>query len=323
MKPSPRTPFTLLFLVGLLLLPAGTLRAGTGAAGIEFGKPFWSQWGDGRAELAAYDVSIPRYGEKRSGVAVTIVIPETFSESLRVKADRGKHPASDEFPVLKLNLMTDFPTGVYDYNLMTSAFTTMAPRGGRSAGAPAKVSFSAQEWCGHTWRQFLFDSDAVRFAGHSYFDGEADEAGKLPYPPEGVSEDALLLWARGWAAPPLAPGESVEVPLLTSARISRFAHEEPAWTKAVLGRSAKPQSITVPAGTFEVDVMAATVEAGRKWTFYVEQGGERRVIRWTQSDGEQGDLVASERLKYWEMNGGSFTKALEKLGLRPRPPRTP
>ena len=82
---------------------------------------FWDVWGDGKAELAAYDLTYPRYGESREGVAVTIFVTETFSDSMRVKADPGLHPKSDEFPVMKLNLVEDFPTGIYDYNLMTSA----------------------------------------------------------------------------------------------------------------------------------------------------------------------------------------------------------
>ncbi|MDP3893159.1 Ig-like domain-containing protein [Nocardioides sp.] len=50
-----------------------------------------------------------------------------------MKADRGKHPAQDEFPVLKINLIEDFPTGVYDYNLMTTAFTEVRDVDGSDA----------------------------------------------------------------------------------------------------------------------------------------------------------------------------------------------
>jgi len=99
---------------------------------------------------------------------VTIFVTETFSNALRVKADPGKHPAQDEVPVLKLNLVEDFPTGVYDYNLMSSSFVALTPVNERPAGAPLKVSFSSQEWCGHVWQQMLFDSRAVRLTAHSY-----------------------------------------------------------------------------------------------------------------------------------------------------------
>ncbi|MDP3938991.1 MAG: hypothetical protein Q8R92_12775, partial [Deltaproteobacteria bacterium] len=81
--------------------------------------------------------------------------------------------------------------------------------------------------------------------------------------------------------------------------------------------------ITVPAGAFQADVLTVSLETGRKWTFYVEQGGEHRILRWETNDGERADLIATDRLKYWEMNAASFVSSLKDLGLAPRPPRTP
>ena len=111
---------------------------------------FWDHWGDGKAELNGYALKQPRYGAVRTGTSVLIFVTEDFSDTLRVKADPGKHPASDVYPVMKLNAVRDFPTGIYDYNVMTSAFLRVAP------GWPvAKVSFSSQEWCGHVWHQLV------------------------------------------------------------------------------------------------------------------------------------------------------------------------
>lgn len=219
-----------------------------------FGDAFWNHWGDGRGELAGYDLTFPRYGELRRGVAVAVFVTETFSSSLRVKADPGKHPASDEFPVMKLNLIESFPTGIYDYNLFTSSFIALAGVNGLPAGAPAKVSFSAQEWCGHVYSQLLFDRSAVRQVLHSYFDGEADRTEELPHPAGGLSEDALLMWARGLAAPVLAPGETREAEILGSFKLARLGHRGVAWQKAKLTRQAGTIQATVPAGTFEAEV---------------------------------------------------------------------
>jgi hypothetical protein len=132
---------------------------------------FWSHWGDGRAELSGYRLQQPRYGSSRPGTAVLIYVTEDFSDSLRVKADPGKHPASDVYPVLKLNAVRDFQTGIYDYNVMTSTFARVAP-----AWPIAKVSFSSQEWCGHVWHQLLPRGGSVAGVSHSYFDGEADRS---------------------------------------------------------------------------------------------------------------------------------------------------
>ena len=95
------------------------------------------------------------------------------------------------------------------------------------------------------------------------------------------------------------------------------------WETAVLTHSAKSRKITVPAGTFEADLLTVSVAGGRKWNFYVEQGGMHRVLKWESDDGELAELVASDRQKYWKMNGARFLSSLKGLGLSPRPPRTP
>ncbi len=288
-----------------------------------FDDAFWKQWGDGQAELAGYDLLFPRYGELRRGVAITIFVSETFSNSLRVKADPGKHAASDQFPVMKLNLVEDFQTGIYDYNTMTSSFVALAPANGRPAGSLTKVSFSSQEWCGQVYSHLLFDRDGVRQVLHSYFDGEADQQSQLPYPAGALSEDALWHWARGFAAPSLAPGETREAPLLTSLESSRLRHKPLSWAQAALSRSSASQSISVPAGNIEVEVWSVRLQNGPTRTFYVEKAEPHRIIKWETSDGERAELLASDRLKYWEMHAEGDEAALRKIGLSRRPPRTP
>ena len=83
---------------------------------------FWPHWSDNKAEMNGYRLVQPRYGAKRAGTAVLIYVTEDFSDSLRVKADPGQHPASDVYPVMKLNDVRHFQTGIYDYNVMTSTF---------------------------------------------------------------------------------------------------------------------------------------------------------------------------------------------------------
>ena len=60
--------------------------------------PFWKHWGDGQAEISTYKLVTPRYGEKREGQAVLIYVTEDMSDTLRVKADPGKHPAERRLP---------------------------------------------------------------------------------------------------------------------------------------------------------------------------------------------------------------------------------
>ena len=288
-----------------------------------FGRDFWAHWGDGNAELAGYELTFPRYGAPRTGVAVTIFVTETFANSARVKSDPGNRPPSDEFPVMKLNLVHDFQTGIYDYNEMASRFVALAPVNGRPAGALSKVSFSSQEWCGHVYQQALFDETSIRVTLHSYFDGEADQERMLEYPANGMAEDALHHWARGLAWPALAPGESRSAPLLPSLQRSRHQHQNLAWTTATLARSAAAEEVTTPAGNFIVERFSARIEGGREWTFHVEQAEPHRIVRWESSDGERADLLGAARLPYWKMNGPGFEDELKKLGLAPRVSRMP
>ena len=189
----------LLFLISLAVV---SCFGPPGWAEGRFDDSFWGHWGDGRAELSGYELTFPRYGHDRKGVAVAIYVTETLDVASRVKADRptGSGPP-DELPVMKLNLVEDFPTGIYDYNMMTSVFVGLTPIWNRPAGAVTKVAFSSQEWCGLTHQQVWFHHDFVRHQLHSYFQGEADKSRKIEYPPNGLSEDALLLWARGFAGP--------------------------------------------------------------------------------------------------------------------------
>lgn len=300
-----------------LLAAAPALAQNTVQPSPVYDSAFWKIWGDGQAELAGYDLTFPRYNVPRMGTAVTIFVTESFSNSLRVKADPGKHPPSDQFPAMKLNLIVDFQTGIYDYNEQTSTFIALAPVNSRPAGTPTKISFSSQEWCGHTWYQFLFDADRIRTTLHSYFDGEADQQLSLPYPAGGVAEDQLWLWARSLAAPRLAPGESRQVPFLPSLQSLRHQHAAAAWTTATLERSAKP----APVGTREAEVFTARFQNGWR-TFYVERTAPHRILRWETSGGERAELLDSARLKYWELNKPGGEQFLKKLGLNLRGRRT-
>jgi hypothetical protein len=313
-----------LFLVSLCLLFLAARRPAVPISSANpFESAFWSHWGDGRAELSGYDLIIPRYGELRRGTAVAIFVTEPFSNAVRVKADPGKHPDSDVFQVLKLNLVRDFPTGIYDYNLMTSAFVAVQPVASLQPGEPAKISFSSQEWCGHVYQQITVRPPSVSLQMHSYFDGEADDRRKLDWRRGGIAEDTLFFWARGLGAPFMRSGENRELPLLPSLMTSRLSHRPVRWKTVQLSVDSSPQRISVPAGDFDVEVRTATIDDGRSWIFYIEQAEPRRIIKWSASDGEQGELLGSERLAYWQMNAGEFNSAVQKLGLTPRNPRTP
>lgn len=282
---------------------------------------FWRAWGDGRAELAGYSLVRPRYGELRTGSAVLIFVTEPWSVSKHVKVDdESKHPKSDVIQVLKLNIVEDFPTGIYDYNLMTSAWTALMAAPGRPAGSAAKVSFSAQEWCGTTWHDVTFDARSGAEVVRSYFEGETTmrmldnpAADRKP----SLVEDNVLVWARGLAAPLVARGAHVDVAFLPALSRSRLEHRPLAWTRATLSRDAAPVRVTVPAGTFEVERATVAIEdaPARTIEIFVEVAPPHRIVKVTHSDGTVMELRGSVREPYWKQNRQTDTPLRAKLGL--------
>jgi len=298
---------------GLLMIAAGAwsrARASEPVAPAS-SDPFWAHWGDGRAELNGYRLVQPRYGAKRNGVAVLIYVTEDFSDSLRVKADPGKHPRSDVYPVLKLNLVRDFQTGIYDYNVMTSTFARVAP------GWPlAKVSFSSQEWCGNTYHQLLPRGDGILGTYHSYFDGEADGSERLSHPADGVFEDALPILLRGWGGAYLKPGEQRKVTFLPSLLRSRLEHKPLQWGEATISRAAEAKAMRVPAGSFKAQEWTVAVDGGPTVVYSFESEPPYRLVRWASDTGEEAALLGSTRLAYWKLNGPGGEKYLKELGLK-------
>ncbi len=281
----------------------------------EFPSAFWQYWGDGKAELSGYKISFPRYGELRTGTAVAIFVTEPFSNELRVKADPGVHSKDDEFQVLKLNLVQDFPTGIYDYNLMTSVFVALQQVNRLPSGSPTKVSFSSQEWCGHTYSQLLFGTSSLNYTLHSYFDREADQKKSIRSPENLLSEDALFHWARGYAFPTLAPGEEITLPIVRSLSYSRLAHADLTLSTVKLSTSDQPVSIQAPAGNFQARHLKAEIENGPVWEFWVGLDYPHLLYRWKASDGYEGNLLKSTRLPYWQMNSEKYKSAVKELGL--------
>ncbi|TNE86295.1 MAG: hypothetical protein EP330_21375 [Deltaproteobacteria bacterium] len=271
---------------------------------------FWDHWGDGQAELAGYALVQPRYGELRQGTAVHVTVTEDFTRGDRVKSEGGH---GDEYPVVKLNAVRDFQTGIYDYNLLTSVFLPLD--GSMPRGQPTKLSFSGQEWCGHVYDQLIVDPGKAQWTGHSYFDGEADRTKGMSVPEDAVFEDAMPLLGRDLAGRVVGPGESVEVPWLRAMLDHRFAHEPLALTTATLTRSTGTRELTVPAGTFTVYDLTATLADGSSTTWSFEQAAPHRLIAWQGSDGEAGKLTGSVRDPYWAHHGNADAKLREALNL--------
>lgn len=266
---------------------------------------FWATWGDGRAEVDAYHLVEPRYGEARDGTAVLVFVTETFTRGARVKSDGGH---DDEFPVMKLNDARDFRTGIYDYHLLTSTFAPLD--GDTRRGVPTKVVFTSQEWCGSVFDAVVVDGDAARRMRHSYFDGEGDVDDTL-HLGDAVFADALPIVARGLVGP-LPEGPIRVFPTLADVRLQHgaLAAVDGAWTVADTTHAR-----AVPAGTFEVRDVTLALADGATTVWEVEEAPPRRIVAWRRSDGEAAELTGSERRKYWEEHRNADAPLREGLGL--------
>ena len=286
---------SVLFLV-LAVIPAGLLA-----------QDFSAHWHDGQAELDGYRLTVSRYGQERRGSAVMIYVTEPFSESKSVKVnDHTKNPG-DTFDALKLNLVRDFQTGIYDYNTMVSVFT-------RSADfEPVKITFTSAEWCGHVYSELLFEESNIQVQNSSYFEDES-ETRILPLPGDLVSEDNLFILLRGLRGDYLKPGESKAVDYLPGVFFSRLTHQKLDVTKAEISRQKETERVEVPAGEFEAIVY--TVASGdRRGVFYVEKEYPHRIVRWELAPDVRGELTGTKRLQYWRLNKVGDEGYLKELGL--------
>jgi hypothetical protein len=284
---------------------------GANAASAGAGEPqvdFSSHWHDGKAEVDGYRLIVSRYGQERAGTCIMIYVTEPFSESKRVKVEDANANPGDTFDALKLNLIRDFQTGIYDYNTMVSVFVRSADL------TPVKISFTSSEWCGHVYEELLFHTGRITGYYHSYFEDESGPV-ELENVSGGIVEDNLFILLRGLRGDFLEPGSRREVRLLPSVFAGRLAHVQPEWVDAVVERQTAPRTIRVPAGEFAVMVYTVGINGGREGIFYVEAAYPHRIIRWEMPPDIKGELTGSERLKYWTLNKNGGEEHLRALGL--------
>jgi hypothetical protein len=173
---------------------------------------FNQYWYAGKAELNSYDYTINRYDESRSGYAVMIFVTEDLSKSKQVKLDDPAAAGSDRVPVLKLNTLQRFQTGIYDYSLMSSLFTPVDIQNNPHS---LKLTTTVQDWCGHVFSQLNLTGKGYRISQYSYFEMEGDKASDTE---GGMLEDELFTRLR--INPESVVAKSVKIiPNLTYTRL--------------------------------------------------------------------------------------------------------
>ncbi len=296
-----------------------------GACGVPAAAPppaepaFDATWRDGKAELDGYRLGIARYGHPRTGRAVAIYVTEPFSRARHVKVDDPSRDPADVVDVLKLNLVRDFQTGIYDYHTLVSLFANTADF------SALKIAFSSSEWCGQVYEELNVKGSTLSQRVASYFDGESGEQ-TLATPAGGVHEDELFVRLRGLRGAWLAPGEKRTVPFLASPFWRRLAHRPTQWSRATVERLPRTEVARVPAGAITADVYVVRPEDGREGRFWVERAHPHRIARWAWTPpaganplggADSGELTGSTRLDYWRTHDPGDERLLRTLGLAP------
>ena len=275
-------------------------------------------WSDGKAEINGYAVTHPRYGDVRPGEAILIFVTETMRHDARVKTDTER---VDSFPVVKLNAVLDFQTGIYDYNIMTSTFVPLS--GETPRGVATKSTFSMQEWCGNTHaeiratHEFGEPVSGLSFHTSHYFDDSPVENADLSIPENAVMADALPVLVRGLAGSFIAPGDTMNAELLPRLVDVHTRHTAVDWQSSQLTRSLNSEITEVPAGRYATHTVTIKQSDTTVLAYHVEAAPPHRLIAWDGANGERGELTGSIRAKYWHQNRLEHAALRNQLGLEP------
>lgn len=141
-------------------------------------KDFHSYWYNHGAEITRFELEQNCYGEIHPGHAILIFVTEPFLPDVHVKSDY-ELSRKRSIPVLKLNLIKRFSTGIYDYSMMKSVFTPI-PTENQQHIKTLKVSTTRQDWCGHVYLQYNLDGNHYKIKQYSYFEKEGDKTITVP-----------------------------------------------------------------------------------------------------------------------------------------------
>lgn len=261
---------------------------------------FADYWYQGKAEVNSYRLEQARYGEIRNGDAIFVFVTEDFSKSKQVKLDNAAAAGNDKIPILKLNTLRKFTTGIYDYSMMESVFT---PVDIKNNPHTLKTTTSSQDWCGQSFTQFNLEGDKYKITEFSYFESEGDKVLKM--------EDALLedeLWTRLRINPGSIPEGNVN--LIPGVFFTRLKHAE-----------LKPKQATISMQKGE-DVSTLNVvylHIERSLTVRFESEFPFKILYFKENNGA-GDVteaVLKKSLKsaYWGKNSNRFAGLRDSLEL--------
>ncbi len=260
---------------------------------------FDDYWYQGKAEISTYDVVQERYGETRSAEQVNVFVTEDFSKKKQVKLDDAASAGNDRAPVLKLNAVRRFHTGIYDYSIMSSVFSPVD-------GSPAlKTTCTVQDWCGQVFFQTNLEKSGVRARSFSYFETESDTDLRLPLT---LLEDEL--WTKIRLGPDKIPVGKINV--LPSSIYVRLRH-----------KPFQPESVEVKieqAGAENI-LKINYLNIPRALSIRYETASPYRILGWEETGANgaiqsKGTLKASRMSAYWAEHDNVHLPLRDSLKLK-------
>ncbi len=264
---------------------------------LELSTDFKEYWFEGKAEITSYNLDQSRYGEPRSGTAVLIFVTEDFLPEAQVKADEKN---DSNIPVLKLNAVKKFNTGIYPYSIMQSTFSPLV-----SNSHALKVSASIQEWCGHVYTQ-LNNRKNFEIISKSYFEGEADQNMEL---------DKTWLENEVWTQLRINPDNlpTGEVQIIPSLEFFRLTHIE---MKAYQATAEFYQDDSL--GVYKISYP----KLQRNLKIYYQTNFPFNIEKWeetTEKNGESFTTTATKMVSiksdYWDKKSNKDLPLRDKLNL--------
>ena len=242
---------------------------------------FQDYWYQGKAELSSYTVTQERYGEIRPAEQVNIFVTEDFSRQKQVKLDNPDQAGNDRVPVLKLNSVRRFHTGIYDYSILESVFTPV------DNSATLKTTSTVQDWCGQVFTQINLEKKDYRIRQFSYFETEGDTDERLP---QTLLEDEL--WTKLRIDPAALPLGKVQI--IPATLYLRFRHQ-PFKTHSA--------NLALEKGDRESTLRLTYADIPRSLAIRFESASPYRILGWEELDNgklmSKGVLKTTRMEAYW------------------------
>lgn len=262
---------------------------------------FKDYWYSGTAEITSYELEQARYGEIRKGKSVMIYVTEPFLSEKQVKADNS---SPNNVPVLKLNATKKYLTGIYPYSIMTSSFYPVYDN-----QHALKVSFSAQEWCGHVYAQ-INNRDEFQVTSHSYFESEADQS-------FGLNKTLLEneLWNKIKISPEDLPQGTLQI--IPSLEFVRLSHKELKAYKAEAVLNSSDEFYTYEINYPELD-RNLTITFRKVFPYSIEGWSETVKSGFgpeAQSLTSKATKIKTINTPYWQQNNNKDLYLRDSLGI--------